>query len=135
MKKGIIRKWIKSIFKNHSVKSVRTLVFFKQDKKWYADVPGHTLAENRMVAGADTFLEFVDKQKKGKVIITLSASCPNKFMLKLVRIEHDPFGATYKVSGPFADENGISGSVMWLCNVTHDVLGEHPKEIYIHSIV
>ncbi len=22
----------------------------------------------------------------------------------------------------------------WLCNVTHTVFGEHPKDIYIHSI-
>ena len=24
--------------------------------------------------------------------------------------------------------------VAWLCNVTHDVFGEHPKDIYIHTI-
>ena len=31
--------------------------FFKLDSRWYADVPGHTLAENEMVCGADSLLE------------------------------------------------------------------------------
>ena len=25
-------------------------------------------------------------------------------------------------------------SVLWICNVTHDVLGEHPEVIYINAI-
>lgn len=39
-------------------------------------------------------------------------------------------GATYlaKVKGRFMVRPA------WLCNVTHTVLGEHPKTIYIHSI-
>ena len=24
--------------------------------------------------------------------------------------------------------------VLWICNVTHDVLGEHPEVIYINAI-
>ena len=35
------------------------LRFFKQDNKWYADVPNHTLEENEMVSGADTALELI----------------------------------------------------------------------------
>ena len=41
---------------NTSVRN-KTLRFFKQGTEWYADVPNHTLAQNRMVAGADTLLE------------------------------------------------------------------------------
>ena len=25
--------------------------------------------------------------------------------------------------------------VAWICNVTHDVLGGHPKDIYVHGVV
>ena len=46
-------------------------------------------------------------------------------------VEHDKFGATYRVKR--AKEGG--SSFAWLCNVTHDVFGgEHPEDIYVHSI-
>ena len=49
----------------------------------------------------------------------------------LLLVEHDKFGATYCVK--HAKEDG--SSLAWLCNVTHDVFGgEHPEDIYIHSI-
>ena len=34
------------------------LRFFKQDKKWYADVPNHTLDENEMVMGKNLLSNF-----------------------------------------------------------------------------
>ena len=37
--------------------------FYKKHNAWYADVAEHTEAENRMVAGADTFLEKIDEKK------------------------------------------------------------------------
>ena len=37
------------------------LRFFKQDNKWYADVPNHTFDENEMVA--DTVLDLIADNK------------------------------------------------------------------------
>lgn len=57
---------------------IRTIRFFKinegPEAGWYADVPNHTLAENEMVAGSDTFLEAVDQKtdNDGEVHITCS---------------------------------------------------------------
>ncbi len=35
-----------------------------------------------------------------------------------------------------AENEMVAGSYeLWICNVTHDVLGEHPRSIYIHAIV
>ena len=63
---------------------------------------------------------------------------PNPYLVRLHRIEHDPFGATYWASaGDAPDAPRLSFAVLpvaWLCNVTHDVFGEHPKDIYIHTI-
>lgn len=46
-------------------------------------------------------------------------------------ISHDKFGATYKVKAAGQDGTQLA----WLCNVMHTVFGgEHPTDIYIHSI-
>lgn len=108
------------------------LRFFKLNGHWYADVPNHTLEENEMVAGADKFLEYISKGKS-KVTLELSdiprtSSCnayATLFMLK-----HDYSGATYFVS---SRDNNINGETLWICNVTHDVLGEHPAYIFIYE--
>ena len=51
-----------------------TIKFFKQDGCWYADVAGHTLEDNQMVAGSDTFLESINSilGNDGTVHITVS---------------------------------------------------------------
>ena len=59
----------------------KTIRFFKINEGinagWYADVPGHTLEENQMVSGSDTFLEEADVLLggKGEVTIRVSDSC------------------------------------------------------------
>ena len=40
-----------------------------------------------------------------------------------------------RLAGPLAERYGAAGFELWICNVTHDVLGEHPESIYIHDIV
>ena len=35
---------------------MKTLRFFKENDKWYADVPDHTLEDNEMVFGSDILL-------------------------------------------------------------------------------
>lgn len=121
----------------------KTIRFFKIDEGinngWYADVPGHTLEENQMVSGSDTFLEDVDAilGGRGEVSITVSESMDINsapFMAKLIMRSHNQWGATYVLTGPIAEQYGASGFELWICNVTHDVLGEHPKAIYILGI-
>ena len=119
----------------------KTVRFFKiaegREAGWYADVPGHTQAENEMVAGSDTFLEEVNALSggRGEVRITLSDdNAAGNFLAKLNRKNHNQWGATYVLSGPLAERHDAVGFELWICNVTHDVLGEHPRSIYIHDI-
>lgn len=120
---------------------IKTIRFFKinegPEAGWYADVPNHTLAENEMVAGSDTFLEEVDQMtdNDGEVHITCSDNNEaGNFMAKLLMKNHNQFGATYILTGPMAEKHDAVGNELWICNVTHDVLGEHPRSIYIHDI-
>ena len=119
----------------------KTVRFFKLENQWYADVPGHTLEENEMVSGADTVLEEIDRIKSGtgEVFLTLADSVNADigelpFLVKFVRKSHDKNGAEYILTGPLAELYGATGYVVWICNVTHDVLGKHPELIYILDI-
>lgn len=120
-----------------------TIRFFKindgLNAGWYADVPGHTLAENQMVSGSDTFLEGVDSilGHRGEVVATVAESLEGistPFLARLDMRSHNQWGATYMLSGPMAEQYGAVGFEMWICNVTHDVLGEHPRSIFILSV-
>lgn len=111
---------------------VKDLRFFKQDGKWYADVPNHTLDENEMVMGADSLLDIIS-DGKDEVTITFGDAYNSNEIIGLEQVSHDEEGAEYVVvNAPY----GIAdiGQVMWICNVTHDVLGEHPKMLSILRI-
>ena len=122
----------------------KTLRFFKQDNKWYADIPYHTLEENEMVMGADIALEYLAEERT-ELFITLTDEYPGwSVPLELKRKNHDDEGAYYIVSGllfmNFIEKlqnmslwEGLEPEV-WICNVTHDVFGEHPEHIYITKI-
>ena len=119
----------------------KTIRFFKisngPEKGWFADVPNHSLAENRMVSGCDIFLEVADYLTGGDGEVSIRVSddnAPGNFQAKLVRKGHDTEGATYALTGPLAKQFHASGAALWICNVTHDVLGEHPETIYLHEI-
>ena len=118
----------------------KTLRFFKFNDEWFADVAGHTMEDNQMVAGADEFLETIDRELggRGEVIMTfatgLDLSSGHPMLAKLIMRSHNQWGATYVLTGPIAEQYGAVGFELWICNVTHDVLGEHPKSIYILSI-
>ena len=121
---------------------LKTIRFFKiaegPQAGWYADVPNHTLEENQMVYGSDLFLEAVDKLNRGRNEVSITVSDSNdsgEFIAKLIMKAHNQHGATYILTGPLAERYGAVGFQLWICNVTHDVLGEHPKSIYIHNIV
>lgn len=113
---------------------MKTLRFFKQDNKWYADVPGHTLDENEMVYGCDVMLSMF---ANGKESVTLQLSDKveddyGKPIIILTRKEHDEYGAFYSVEVLTTLFTGILTDI-WICNVTHDVFGEHPENIYIYN--
>lgn len=119
----------------------KTVRFYKINEGpqmgWYADVPHHTLEENEMVSGSDIFLEEVNTILGGHNEVHLTVSDDNSgssFRAKLIMKAHNQWGATYILTGPLAQQYNAVGFELWICNVTHDVLGEHPKSIYIHDI-
>ncbi|MBQ9430124.1 MAG: hypothetical protein IJU44_01085 [Kiritimatiellae bacterium] len=110
----------------------REVRFYKDGDNWYADIPQHTQQQNQMVAGADALLDTV-ADGRGKVSVVLSAdiATPDEWQMHLHIVEHDKYGATYRVR----TAGQPSSRLIWLCNVTHTVFGgEHPTDIYIHSI-
>ena len=121
------------------------LRFFKQDKKWYADVPNHTLEENEMVMGSDTALDLLS-DNKDEIVLTLSDEDDKHSILTMTMKEHDSEGAYYTLSGflynKFLDLFASDPSIVpfditneiWICNVTHDVFGSHPENIYLLKI-
>lgn len=121
------------------------LRFFKQDNNWYADVPNHTLDENEMVMGADVALELLaNARNKEELIITLTDEEPAQPLLHLNMTNHDDEGAWYQLSGylynlfldTLISETDYSEVFheIWLCNVTHDIFGDHPKDIYLLKV-
>ena len=80
---------------NTSVRN-KELRFYKEDGDWYADVAEHTQAENRMVAGADALIEsFARGGNEVRIVLSADVDDPNPYQIKLKRIEHDAWGATY----------------------------------------
>ena len=116
------------------------IVFLKDDAGWYADMEG-TRAQNAMVSGADTMIEMLsDGSRRVEMVFSSDVEQPGDHIMHLHRVEHDPWGATYRVGNGNAGEaprfSGIFGlPLAWLCNQTHRFIGgEHPKDIYVHSI-
>ena len=97
-----------------------------------------------MVMGADIALEYL-AEGRVELFITLTDEYPRwNVPLELKRKDHDNEGAYYTVSGllfmDFIEKlqnmslwEGLEPEV-WICNVTHDVFGEHPENIYITKI-
>ena len=115
---------------------MKTIKFYKDNTGWYATVDGHTKEQNKMILGADKFLESIDNftDQDGIVTVECSATRPLKCVAVLKRVYHDFFGAFYTVSGSLADNYGLNGFKVYLCNVVHTVFKKHPKYIYIKSI-
>lgn len=120
---------------------VKTITFFKQNDKWYADVPNHTLEENEMVLGADAIIGEL-ALGASKITLTFSDTLLSDYLIRFKRVEHDDEGAWYEFSGPLyvmamqilANQMGTTESKIWICNVTHDIFGEHPELIYLMKI-
>lgn len=121
------------------------LRFFKQDKKWYVDVPNYTLDENEMVMGSDITLDLMS-DNKNEIVLTFSDEDDKHSILTMTMKEHDSEGAYYILSGflynKFLDLFASDLSIVpfditneiWICNVTHDVFGCHPENIYLLKI-
>lgn len=123
---------------------ITELSFYKENEKWYADVPQCSKEDNEMVCGADDFLEFLRKEGNNVVRIKFAtgtndmvnaAGIPDMSdmlcLTKLQRIKHEDDGAWYM---PEPDTIFHMVDELYLCNVMHTVCGEHPEEIYILNI-
>ena len=118
----------------------KKITFLKDNAGWYADMEG-TRGQNAMVSGADTMIEMLSNGgNRVEMVFSSDVENPGKYVMKLHRVEHDPCGATYYVSGGNAGTaprfRGLLGlPLAWLCNQTHRFIGgEHPKDIYVHAI-
>lgn len=111
-----------------------TLSFYKKNDRWYADVQGHTEEENEMVLGADVMLDILSNHGDQAHLLLSDEHNPN-YDVALMQITHDDNGAEYIIKGckdpQYADYIGYT---VWICNVTHDVFGEHPLSIFIERI-
>lgn len=103
------------------------LEFYKKDDRWFADVPSHTEEENEMVSGADTLLEYLSNGKN-TVNINIDFLPGKHHDITFFQLKHDNNGAVYQIE---SDDPIINGHTAWICNVTHDVLGEHPPYFFI----
>ena len=126
----------------------KTLSFYKENKLWYADLPGFlalglgTKANLLMVDGADSFLDLLSSNGS-HVTVKLSTQPFKNHSIHLEKIKiglnqcllysigHAPvdYGAYYNVkkyqNQPFQHQ-------LWLCPVTEYVFqGEYPNDIYL----
>ena len=90
----------------------RKLRFYKENDKWYADVPGVSKEDNEMVFGSDIFLEKISNGE-GQVIIEFSNSDEDDAIYAFRMTEHDEYGASY------CDIHNEEEPI-WLCNVAHE---------------
>lgn len=118
------------------------VTFDKDEHGWYASNVEGSRASNAMVSGAPEFLESIAQGRTHvEVVFSGDVEDPGEYIAKGTRIEHDPWGATYRISdgnaGTAPRFRGLLGlPVLWLCSQVHR-LGEnfdHPKTLYIHSI-
>lgn len=118
----------------------KKIVFLKDENGWYADMEG-TRQQNAMVSGADKMIEaLANGGDRVEMLFSADVEAPGDYVMKLHRIEHDPWGATYRVvdgnvgcAPSFRGPLGLP--VAWLCNQTHRFIGgEHPVDIYVHAI-
>lgn len=108
----------------------RKVSFYKENGSWYADVPLVPKSSNLMVAGADKFLDNIC-EGSNCVTLTVTTNLSKVCAFCLERVKHDFWGGIYS---PINALTGEKHDNLWLCNVTHFVLGRHPKFIGIIRI-
>lgn len=108
------------------------LTFHKDEEGWAAEVPTHSRRENSMVAGADVV---IGRMAQGDNTVeikfrTVESTTLSRPIVTLTRFMHrNGYGAEYLVRGiasiPFP---------AYLCDVTHDITGEHPEKLFVYEI-
>lgn len=106
--------------------------FYKEDNRWYADVPEWTgsKADLEMVLGADDMLDVVSFRGNEKwVTVSDSASYAGQVpTLTMIKETPEDGGAEYT----FNEWSCVKyGYTVWLCGVLGFVFGDLPKNIYI----
>lgn len=107
---------------------MRTLSFQKINNKWYVVLPDWSgdFEDLEMVNGADDLLEALSQRlKKNLLTMNVWLAKPDIPCAHLKKIHQDKNGATYQVEHCLFYDN-----VIWLCNVTRFVFGDHPNSIY-----
>lgn len=125
-----------------NTKAVNQHIVFRQDDRgWYAANIKGTRTQNAMVAGADKLIDaLADGHNRVEIVFSSDVTDPRDHIMRLHRVTHDPlFGATYRVkdgnTGKALKFRGPMGlRLAYVCNQCHKVIGEHPKDIYIHSV-
>lgn len=107
--------------------------FYNRDGRWYIDIPqwyesGGDEEALEMVAGADTWLDFLSEEKN-EIFLKISNKEKLKNILSL--IDEDEFGATYITYNPNDKANPHQ---LWLCPVTKWLFNEYPNIIYYEKI-
>lgn len=114
---------------------MKTLKFYKEiDGSWFVDLPEWegSKADLQMVAGADTMLDMIAEGEK-EVRLNLSEKhFNNSDVLEFKSMAEDlGNGAYYK----FEKYKGIEiNHDVWLCDVTLEVFGHFPKQIFISAV-
>lgn len=107
---------------------VKEIKFFKLNGRWYADIPNHTLEDNEMIMGSEVLLEKF-ANGSNEVTVKVSDKPVPDYLIRMYQTEHDSDGAWYQLVVMSYESEQI-----WICNVTHDVFGEHPEQIYIIEV-
>ena len=81
-----------------------------------------------MVMGSDTALDALS-QGKNEIILEVSDEFMSNYIYHFTITEHDDDGAYYQLQ-----DNCDILEPIWICNVTHDVFGEHPNNIYLLNV-
>ena len=102
-----------------------------EDGRWFVVLPDYDGDQEdlEMVDGADKLLDILTTDGL-YVTLNVSLENPNNDMYILKLVKHDEIGATYEVTnhGRFLNKD------IWLCNVVHNIFGEHPEIIYFEPI-
>ena len=106
-------------------------IFESNKDKQFISFPaesGHTTKLPLCCLSVDSSPDLVDLHPKSKLGIgSYDINCDEDFLI-LELSHHNGSGATYLIQNTaLARKYGIAKTEVWLCNVVHTVLGEHPK--------
>lgn len=100
-----------------------------EDGRWFVVLPDYDGPQEdlEMIGNAAKLL---DEMTTDGLYVTLDVNLEEvQYYCKLKLISHDEIGGTYEVLNfrNFTED-------VWLCNVVHNLYGEHPNEIYFKVI-